>query len=73
MTKTTEEWFKELPAGYAELAERNRTDSYDEDSAQDAVLGGFVWASSLEGFRFWNEFAAHLCDPDEYDIPKLPE
>lgn len=57
-TKTVHEWFNELPEEYKELALTNidpakKNISYD--TKKEALLFGFAWWKSSEGFVFWDE------------------
>jgi hypothetical protein len=73
MSKTTKEWFNELPDGYRERAIANTTEGIletRENSIVDAFYRSFTWDKSPEGHRFWKRVKDHYA----YDtpIPPLP-
>lgn len=77
--KTIREWFDQLPDGIRDKAILNSTYlkmSNKEESLEDALLGGFVWDESPEGFHYWNnlyEAALSKAKPhnDEVKVNKI--
>lgn len=66
---TRREWFETLPPAYAERAIRNTAPARDLDEEcrclATAVGGGFIWADTPEGDRFWG-------DVQHGELPPIP-
>ena len=74
MSKTTKEWFNQLPDGYRERALANMDEhskSVVHKSMGDAISCAFTWDESQEGAAFWMDVRYH------YDygtpLPPLPQ
>ena len=74
-----EEGLLGLPPAYRDRALVNKS-KYgilrDSDKATDAAVAlfrSFTWRHSEEGYDFWSKVHCHLCDPENYDLPPLPE
>ena len=57
MKKTVKQWLKECKELWApkalEYASRENTENYPVYHLSDAVIYGFVWPQTSEGFVFW--------------------
>lgn len=54
--KTIEEWYNELPEDVREKAINNTSESLlkeRDESIEDALFGGFTWAETPEGHKYW--------------------
>lgn len=74
MEKPIEEWLSELPDGYRERALENRKKFPGEAtiarSIAGAVIGGFLWKPTPEGYDFWLSVYDYFNTPS---LPSLPE
>ena len=67
--KTIKELYETLPEPYRTQAINN---SYNKDemfsSLYDALLSGFLWSETPEGFDYWNDYVDSIIDIDDYEI-----
>jgi hypothetical protein len=62
MNKTTQQWFKKLPEPYRTQALDNlsREPDYvknaESPSIVSALVSGFEWEKTPEGFDYWDDF-----------------
>jgi|SRR5690625_289687 len=74
--KTILEWLEELPDGYRELALKNYDPEFCDTGINifdlaDAVMWGFSWSASPEGFEFWK--AVFVWGWTQGELPPLSE
>jgi hypothetical protein len=69
MSKTTKEWFNELPEPYRTQAIENCKANDYESSLSQAIFGGFLWVSTREGFEYWRDVKLRA-EKGEFDTPQ---
>lgn len=77
--KTIAEWYDELPDGYKERAKVNLNmyplivNTSKTNNLGYAVLQGFHWGPTEEGYKFWDDVYHHLMDGSALPPLPLPE